>query len=332
MSKHKKIKVPYDIVRAVNEFDKSFGIKLKHPSVWNEPKKYRAIYEARSEMNLGGVLCILNGLKPEDYQKYNENSIIPEVDGIMHVSFVDDSCLDWNSRKRYATSDFIFRCRFLTLVLANFNGNIHKIVENELIYTHNKIRHSKDELGIKITKDVINNCVRLVNLMVTNTTFANTILKINAYASFSKKPAKYIKYVNMVNGHILSLRNVAKPDIITNVGMDEDVVIYNILKIAYMLATGKTSIKNLPSFAELENIRFSYNLRKLIERLGVAIYKSKSVSPLFKAFIDASPKVYSQFHKNASRELRCGLTALEFASFVMNDKYISRCIDMMKRK
>ena len=152
-----------DLVDEVNRCDKSYGIRLKHPDIWADPQQYREIAEAKTEMNIAAIICILNGIRVKEYfETDNETGYgtICKPVGIMHPVFTDASILNWNSRKKYNTDSLIFRCRFLTLVLSQFLGRIDCVTRKKSgIYL--RFKHSQDEQRIVLTKDIINDIVSL---------------------------------------------------------------------------------------------------------------------------------------------------------------------------
>lgn len=338
--KYKKMKFvsPNQMCEAVNKFDKDHGIKLKHPSIWDEPDRFRMIYQARSEMNIAGILCILNGIDVSDYTEEDETyGMIQKPIGIMHASFVEDSCLKWNESKTYETGSLIFRCRFLTLLLFQFIGNIDRAVDGEWVSHRKKYYyHSESEQKIMINKKVIDYSIRLTNLMLTNSTYCNTILKINELVNYTRK--KNQKNFNKeFLGNVLALKKGLKKDPITGVFMDEDIAIFTMIKIAYMAATNKSKdINKLPSFAELENSGFHYNLSAVFRELGKRIIKAsrskKNLSLMFRAYLEARPAIWTQLKTKGDPELEIGIAAIDFMAFMLNDPNVTRCVNEMKRK
>ena len=60
-----------DIRKAVNAFDKNFGINLKNPEIFAEPKTYFNIILENAKLNLSALLVLVNGAVFTDYFNIN---------------------------------------------------------------------------------------------------------------------------------------------------------------------------------------------------------------------------------------------------------------------
>lgn len=332
-----------DLVKAVNECDKQYGIKLKHPDVWCSPESYRQVIEARADMYIAALMCAINGIPIKNYfttdDSENEYGTICKPVGIMNVEFTDESVLNWeNLIKTYNTDSLAFRCRFITLVLSSILGEMGKITEQEVIKRKKFFKHSRDEQRIIITKEVISDTLRFVQLMLQpNESYKNIILKMQEHLSYTKRKPDHRTLRNLINGHIIQLRKGMKKEPLTERFFSDDMAIYSILKISYMLATNKTNVDVLPKFKYIENATVKHNLIKLIEELGAEILygtDGRKYSPMFKAFVQARPSIWSQFYKESEENLsiRVGIIAIEYTKFIMNDHTIDKFINEMKKK
>ena len=127
-----------DLTDQVNEMDKKFGIRLKHPDVWSEPEKYKKVICAKIEHNLCRILCIVNGIDEKEYLSGSDEVGI----GMGYQEFTDLSYLDWyDDRTCYSTGSLMFRCRFISFVLEKMIGNVDLITERE-VQTRYNARHS----------------------------------------------------------------------------------------------------------------------------------------------------------------------------------------------
>ena len=43
---------PDEILKEVNKFDKEFGLKLRNPKIWSDPKNYKESYVANTEIEI----------------------------------------------------------------------------------------------------------------------------------------------------------------------------------------------------------------------------------------------------------------------------------------
>lgn len=330
-----------ELVKAVNNCDKEYGLRLKHPDIWAEPDQYRKVVEAKFDMSIAAMICCLNGIDVKDYFEIdteNGYGTISKPVGLKYKCFTDSSILNWdNPKEKYNTDSLVFRCRFVTLVFAHILGRIDTICDKELTNKY-KYKHSRSEKGILVIKDILNHFRRFLLLMVNQESkYQNMILKIHEYVSFTKKNVKHKELKNLLNGHILNVRKGMRDEMFTDRFMSDDLAIYNILKVAYMLATNKTNVDVIPHFKHIEGATVEHNLIKLIEELGAQIItntKDKKYTPMFKAFIEARPSIWSQFYKESEDNyaIQIGLLSLAYAKFVFNDENIDVFIDEMMKK
>lgn len=332
-----------DLINAVNAYDKEHGIKLKHPDVWADPFSFRNIAESKADMNIGALICIVNGVKVEDYFETDTSDshygTICGPIGVNYAQFTEFSVLEWQDMKTtYNTDSLIFRCRYLTLVLGQIMGNLSKITELEVYEKRKMFRHSGDEQRILLLKDIMEKTIRFVNIILTpNTSYQNIILLMQEHVSYTKRKVKHEELRNLINGHVIETRNNMKTDPITGRFLTDDMCIYNVLKIAYMLATNKTNVDTLPKFKYIEGATVKHDLVLLIEELGAQILsniKGKKYAPMFGAFVEARPIVWTEFYKETQENfaIRIGILSLAYTKFVFNDKTMSKFIDEMMLK
>jgi len=330
-----------ELVKAVNDCDKKYGIRLKHPDIWSEPEQYLQIVEAKFDMNLAALICCLNGIPVKEYFETDTETgygTICKPVGVKYECFTDASILDWEDLKtKYNPKSLIFRCRFVSLILSYLMGRIDTITTKVVLRKY-KCRHSKAEKSILVTKNILNHLVKFILIMINqDVSYQNIILKIHEYVSYTKKNVRHDELRNTLNGHVLTVRKGMKEDVMTDRFMSDDLAIYNILKVAYMLATNKTNLDVIPNFKHIEGATVKHDLLKLIEELGAQIIQNtrdKKYAPMFKAFIEARPSVWSQFYKESAENyaVQVGLLSLAYAKFVFNDNAIDKFInDMMKK-
>lgn len=339
----KKVSIE-ELTDEINKMDKAYGIKLKHPEIWREPDQYKQIVEANAEMAIAALMCTVNGIKIEDYFETDQSpchfGTICRPIGVEHQDFTDESKLNWNDDKTcYDMKSIMFRCRFMTFTFMRFIGRLDKITEREARVRY-KMKHSISEKQIMLMKSITEDCIRFAKLMVNpGNKYQNSILKMNEHISYSKKKCNHRELQTLLNGHIQNTRAAMKKDPFTKERFaDDDMAIYQTLKIAYMLATGKTNVGCIPKFKYIENATVKHDLLKLIEALGEAIITNTtdmlSLSPMFNAFILARPKVWVEYGKECRDNLavRMGCLALAYSKFVYDDRIMDRFIDkMMKR-
>lgn len=331
-----------DLIKEVNKADKIWGLNLKDPELWADPENYFEIMSARADMNIAALICCLNGIDIKDYfvtdtsGEFGYSTICRPV-GILNPSFTNDSFLQWtNLKKTYDINSLTFKCRFLTVFLSSFMGSTENIIKREVKRKNSFFAHSKDEQKIVLLKETIDDLLKLINIMLYGSSYKNIILKNLETLSYIKKGCEQDNLKNLLNGHIINVRNGLKK-VVGIKSMDDDIAIYQLLKIAYMLTSNKTTVGKVVPFVYIEGATAKHDLSKLIEDLGRVVLedvKSKKYSPGFKAYIYARPKVQSQLHKQtrSNENLRMGILALSYTSFIINDKDVSSFIKEMMKK
>lgn len=330
-----------ELVDAVNKCDKQYGIRLKHPDIWADPRNYREILEAKSEVNIAAMICAINGVAVKDYFVTDEKtglSTIVKPLGIDEPLFTNASILEWEDKKtKYKTDSLIFRCRYTSLVLSSILGKMDKVTKFEADRKYG-YKHSRDERRIVMTKKITNEALLFTRIMMNpKVSYKNIILKMHEHVSYTKKKLNQPKLRELINGHVINCRSMIQPNPIGRRFGDDDMIIYFILKIAYMLATNNENLDPIPKFKYIENATVEHDLVKLIEELGSIIIensKPRTFSPMFRAFLESRPSIKTQYYKEAKDDyvLRIGILALGYTKFVMNDKYIDKFIDKMLKK
>lgn len=331
-----------ELIKAVNEFDKSFGLKLKHPGIWSKPEKFLPVFEGNAEVGIAKLVATLNDINLEEY--YSDafmNSLGIDMFPMHPDSeeFCDESDLDWRGRT-YKTSSLMFRRKFLTCVLTNYMGRLEKIGVRKAGDRYKKA-HSMNEKTILMIKELMEHISRFTKCLVYNKPYKNIILLVNEDLSFGRKNVEQAKLKKRLNSMVIDTRSNLKGSILKERFMDDDIAINNILQIAYMLVTLDYNGSNgVPKFKHIEGATIEYDLVMLFEKLGKEIIKKSyrkgkyQLSPLFKAFIDARPKIRSQYHAEDKdfETIHIAILALEYTKFFMCDKYVDKFIDRMLEK
>lgn len=332
IQKKKKAKINLnELVKEVNTLDKKYGVKLKRKDIVSDPKKFRKRLAMSSDIIIGGIVCIINGINYEDYMITDDHGNI-RMDGIMSPHFLYESNLDWDTRATYDESSIMFRCRFLSIVLAGFlnNQNSRANTVNEL----NGVNHSFEERKIIEIKESIDLILKFTKLMLNpKAKYGNTMLLMNEMCmSLSRRPN--LKVSHITNKIIFEVKDGLEFDYLTGRRfLDDDLAICDLLQSGYVLSTNDLQglkSKDLPQFKSIEGATLEHDLRLLIEAFGKKIRKSKELNPLFNAYISAHPAVTTQFG-SLSHDLTIGCYALKFAGFIMDSKSADDIITDMLR-
>lgn len=328
------------LLNEVNKFDKDFGVKLKHPNIWREPENYVEIMYSNININIGALICIVNGIEVDDWFETGEISGFGAVCKAVKMNdeeFSYFSLLNWDGPDvKYENTDLLFRCRFISLVLSQLIGRTKNIIERMMKEKYH-YKHSQSEKAITIGKKYISDVVQFVRLMIhPRAYFQNMILLIHEYVSFGRKNVEHMKLRNLLNGHMINTREGVKKDFFTKRYLSDDLVIYNVLKMSYMIATNKTNVEVIPKFKHIEGATVKHDLMLLVEELGIQIIRNtkKKYAPMFRAYLEASPLIYNFYGRDCTDNyaIRIGLIAIDYCKFICDDENLQKLIsEMVKR-
>ena len=320
MNREQKQKELDDLCREVRKLDK----KQMRKKVKGDPEKvfWDTIDDFREF--LIAVICSLNGLQPKDYLKKDGS-----LKKFKKLSF-DNSILAWNSKEFFDMQGGIFKFRFLTIFLLSFSDAIEEICRGK--YLNCVLPKSGEyENGYFIIADMYEYTIRFIEAMVTDGPYTNLLLKINQYTTYirdDKKPRLVNQYIREM---VFELQKGLQPRGLFEGGyMPDDIAIDTIIKLAYILATGDTSMKKLVKFKKFEGIDRYYDIRGILETLGYAIAKKKFKNRpiMYQSFLKASPHLITKYGDvNRNEYLSHAISALNYVKFVCNDKHVTKLID-----
>ena len=326
-----------DICYEVNKFDKSFGVRLKHPEIFYTDKAYTKEMLKYANSILSTLFARINNIDPKsicitdpDDEEYGS---MQDSDNISYL-LSKYSILGWDDDIPYNISDIRFKMRFMSCIILLMIDNIGKICKNVIHKGKGYYKHSIDEQVFMLIPEVIKLVSSCVNLMIYNKPYKNTLIQIILYLSYSKKKIKNHKLQDFINYELQPMYDSVKPRISIVNYSEDDVVIHSLLCTAYVFATNLTNhYKVIPEYTNIEGATFKHDLSKLISVLGEAIL-DKKLSDVFDAFLSSSPIVKTGFTPECikDRNLVMGLYSLEFVKFIFNDKTITRLIEEMKKK
>lgn len=315
------------LTKEVNKCDKLMGVKLKTGDPYKEPKIIYEISSMNANNYLGSVIAVLNGIDPEIYFSKDENERI-YVYGYNDIEFVDLSDLEWEKDNKYPVDSLMFKKRFLTSYLLDMISRIDKL-------TINKYNNSVHKVGFYehryfYLKEIISDIRTLVLCMVNEKDYQNILLANILNTQYLKKKNNY-KVNKLLYGLITNLKDGMKTTILEKESfMSDDMIIYSLLKIAYILCTGLSNVDVIPKFKYIEGATRNDDLIKLIDELGAQIYSQKDYYKrpiIYEAYNRANPMVVSNYtDANDNWYRSIGIRALNYTSFVLNDKKCTKFI------
>lgn len=335
-----KNKNPYiidvtSLIKEVNRCDKDFGVKLKKHNIFNEPESVFKVSVAEAETYISALVVALNGISLDDYFYTGEfgtthGPIAPE-----EITFTEMSQFDWTSTSEIDSIEF--SCKFVSAFLVQLMYRLDKISLNRFRYS--KIKIGMYEHAYFNLKDISDDARRLVYLVLSEEeSFSNIFLKMILHSSYAKnKTAR--NNVKKYNSTILDAIKELKDGLSINVlkttpFMDDDVAIFTLMRLAFMLATNSQDFKCLPKFKLLLHANRYDDLSCVFEDLGTAIVNNsltKHGSILFKSFNAANPAIYTNFTCN-NEFISIGIRAFIMTSYIINDKRVTKFVkDCIKK-
>lgn len=332
--------LPYidSLVNEVNRLDKKFDIHLKKHNLFTEPEMIVQYTNSRFQMYLVAVICTLNGMDVSEYcyssETYGQAS---GPIGIQHAEFTDLSLLNWSKRSCHLPEKTVaFKCKFLTLLLSDIMYQTDKISKRMFINSGKLI--GRYEHQYFYLKELIRDTQKFISVYLMGNDSENIMLKFHQNLAIGQSSSGRTRLNRKIRESKSELKNGLKRKFIPltktfEMTMPEDIAIYTIIRLSYMLATNNSDIRGLPEFKQIEGADTSYDLRGLIESLGSCIreyqkYKKRPI--MYKAFNDAKPLIKSTYLDiNENEYLSIGYRSLEYTKFLMQDKNIVRFINKM---
>lgn len=321
------------LVNEVNKCDKSFGIRLKHHDYFDEPQQLFDISCSNAEIYIAKIITVLNGISLENYFCTNEEyGTVSGPIGPENIEFTELSSLEWEKNNKYDIKSLMFKCRFLTMYLQFIMHKLDVIAKNRSI--NGKSRFGVYEHSYFYLKNIISDVKKLVLCMLTSDEYSNILLINLMHSSYLKKKGKPRKFNHRLNKAITELKNGTKSlAFINEEFMSDDLIIYSVLRIAYMLCSNDTDCSVIPEFRFIEGATREHNLSCLIRSLGesILIHQKYSKRPvMYRAFNAAEPLIMTDFvDVNDDYHLSIGIRALAYTDFILNDKKLHKFINKM---
>lgn len=307
--------------KSVKEKEKK-GKKKKKYSI-----KKKAIYQIRItqfKIFLFELICMINGFDKDDYLYHDGFTM--DVKFKFNKLFKELSLLGFEEEEKNDINSLKFRGRFATRILIYFFKNIDKVIDDitsdcgyyswgDKISLFNKLMQRINKFVITyLSKDYnykehLDKLLEIMYIDDRRDVEATKVCKTyEVQSEFVKRACKTKEY-------------------------DEDVMINNITKLAYVMATNKMNIKKCAEYEEGITTRDKEAMKNQIGQLGYAILKRRVKEPTtsaYKAFGKANPLFYSRFNSvNEEVELNIGTKALVFLKVLMDDPYVDKFIDKM---
>lgn len=318
-----------DILREIiNEHDRAYGLRLKHPKVVNYAVQYERLKSSFTK-DLLNVMRTFNQLDDDSYE--NPRLFVSEI--TKHgqtkkgAEIFQTSPL-WNGRMdRKDIMDDIFKARFLVLLYSEMAKYIDDVVDTEF----GKYGHSvtKDEDRYLILKTIVSLTGRFHDAYIDGTDSLSIALELNGLLS-SRSRKKREKVLRLIQDHV---------DIIqmqqtwTSYNLDDDVLINDLVKMAYVAVTENPDISETTPTKMGMSFSDKREIKKVLYGLGEDILwfkhqKKHRKNPIFyDAFMYAKPELLCSFSDvDDDTVIRIAIRAMYYLSFLINEPRIHRLI------
>ena len=303
-----------------------------------------------SRLEIAKMMCRINGIDPKTFfvktkKGLYSKPISTRITTLDENDFIYRSNLGWKDSYSYSVDSLKFRLRFLSVMMEEISNKLDKMAKQR--YRLSDEKWGLYENGYFHIKTIMTDIQKLSSAMTVNTqiNYRNNLL-ITIFDTSYGGPKKYNPKKNLdsskhnpkdLNGRILAgvraLQTGLNPkNLFTDKLMEDDIAMYNIFRIAYMLSTGNDDNSNLFSFKVLEGHSKDDNLTSIIKALGTSILKSHAYGTpiVYKAFHEARPiisaNISGEYHDSA---VIMGVEALYMVKFVCNDEKITKFINCM---
>ena len=275
------------------------------------------------------LICILNGIDPKKYLMHvgmwNDGVCMKDKD------FINSSKLNWKSAKSLDITDKIFRAKFATLVCDKLLGNTKKF-KNITLDRYKVKKKSKDLVAIDENRRAFYSCAVMVDDVLNNNTnwYDNMRVVDNCCMSLCGGDVVDLRY--FIEMLVSSARISSKRNPITGRSHNNTDILYDILKLGYISITNDVECTDCIGLGKLKGCEIDMDLSEVLYKYGKKLKKhikhnKKSTNPLFIAFMEANPKIYSnnRYAENPDITLACYI--LTYLKYIINDKTLNMYID-----
>lgn len=318
-----------EFIDEVNRLDKEMGVKLKHPNIFNEPEKLFEIGILNIQDRIVQLILLINQVDPDEYY----GGV-----GTSQQEFTDYSQLNWRDEEtRYYTDSLMYKARFLSGMMLDMMNKLDCICRNK----YNQA--TRPPVGFYETQylyleEIFTYMKRLMTVMISGNDYHYILMKNFQLSMYAKKKTKTRK----INRSVFEASEIIITGCQTNGIINptrkeqDDILIYTIVRLAYMLSTGSCDFSDIPKFKEFEGMRVEHNLIDAIGYLGDAILEERKIrkKPIIAAsFEDARPKIMTNYKvSNHDYGINYGMRALALVDFFCNDQKVSLFIEKMMNR
>lgn len=331
----KRQRMVSDLVKEVRKLDKEYGVRLRHQSSDIEPETFYKMNLQNSRIQLLSIVAVLNGQDPELYFT-NNKGVISQI-GRVEIDndyFVKDSYFfHLENDMKYDINSTDFRARFISIlcielckILGKIIGNIGRMRDDNISIWESK------ELVLHDIMRVVNNFILsyLENKDYDTHLFNLFLLTTDRKIKENKELLNRIKAVRKMTDNTSSLLVGYTKVISTEKLFTDDMVINNLLKLAYVCITENPDVSKTPKIPVGVSFEDEYVIRDLVRSLGKVISKQEEKSFIYKVFIRSIPNLHFKWKTiNDDENLNLGCKALIYYDFITHNKSIHKIVKRM---
>lgn len=238
------------------------------------------------------------------------------------------SSLDFDTKEKSDINDMKFRGRYITKLLFY----VLKHVDDMIDVVYDECKNYYDSKG-KIKYNILNEFVlRLNSFIVTylseDASYREHLEDLMEFFLIYKKRYQSVEVMETFREQSEFVREACH-----TMSYDQDIMINNIMKLAYMMCTGDVKLRKCPKLIEgMRNDDFM-DLKEQIGCLGYAIMErteKESTDLLYQLFSKSYPLYYSKFPDvNELIELNIGTKSLTYLKMILDDFYVNKFIDTL---
>lgn len=317
-----------DLRKQINEYDRSYGLRLKHPEncdfdLWYMDAKHVFTEELMDNIHELNSIKINTHHDPKLFVSGAMNR-----GGSIEGDYIFQTSPLWNgARTMEPILSEVFKARFLTLLYSEMAKYLDDIVDMEFGHIGNSV--TKSEQRYAILQGIIDATTNFHDAYIKNQYSLDASLRLVYYLSFRSKK-KRNKVLELISEHmgIIYMNQTWSGN-----NLDDDVLMNDLAKIAYMAVTENPDIENTtPTMLQID-IHDDRLVRKVLTGLGEDILffknrRKKHPHPfLYEAFLYARPSMPTRFTDVSSNiRIRIAVRALYYLGFLANDSSMMKLI------
>lgn len=287
------------------------------------------------EVYLIDILCKLNGVDPNNYIFVTDYGVICDNEFKINDYFKNLSTLSMYGDFPEPIHSLEFKGRFLTYIIYDILGDIDKLIKT--VYKNGIIDQKKKRKYLNYLV-ILNETIKTLNMLIITylskdasyTEHLGRLMELRIISDGSPKKKKYTK---LFNRKVEFIRDICQKNLLGRFTEDEFIIINDITKMAYMLATERYNFKHCGIVPENIFIKDTRSVKEVLGRLGYAIMMDRDkhkANPVYKAYLKANPEIYSNMKiRPENIELGIAIQALTYEKLVLDNPDVSSVIDKL---